>query len=212
MHVLSCLLINGVMLKHTRTHSPELSTIEVDNMSQTNPHSNITVTPQYPHSNTHIHANTQSVEELRKIYDELGEQLRKCAATANSQTPAPNPRGESMPQPLSHRTSDTMVPLRDLPYLQRREFKVHGGQIGDQSSEMSYNSIIKQLDDGIREGFVEAEVVRGALRIIKPGTFKDMLVNKDEITLPELKGFLRSHLGEKATNRDVSGVDVCPAV
>ena len=92
-----------------------------------------------------------------------------------------------------------MVPPRDLPYLQRREFKVHGGQIGDQTSEMSYSSIIKQLNDGIREGFVEAEVVQGALRIIKPGTFKDMLVNKDEITLPELKGFLRSHLGEKAT-------------
>ena len=64
---------------------------------------------------------------------------------------------------------------------------------------MSYSSIIKQLNDGIREGFVEAEVVQGALRIIKPGTFKDMLVNKDEITLPELKGFLRSHLGEKET-------------
>jgi hypothetical protein len=186
------------MLKHTR-HIPELATIDVDNMSQTNPHSNITVTPQYPHSNTHIHANTQPVEELRKMYDELGQQLRKCAATANSQTPAPNPQGESMPQPLPHRVSGTMVPLRDLPYLQRREFKVHGGQIGDQTSEMSYSSIIKQLDDGIREGFVEAEVVRGALRIIKPGTFKYILVNKDEITLPELKGFLRSHLGEKAT-------------
>ena len=174
--------------KTHKTHGPELPTIDVDNMSQT-----------YPHSNTHIHTNTQPVEELRKMYDELGEQLRNCAATANSQTPAPNPQGEAMPQPLPHRVSDTMVPLRDLPYLQRSEFKVHGGQIGDQTSEMSYSSIIKQLDDGIREGFVEAEVVRGALRIIKPGTFKDMLVNKDEITLPELKGFLRSHLGEKAT-------------
>ena len=101
-----------------------------------------------------------------------------------------------------------MVPLRDLPYLQRREFKVHGGQIGDQTSEMSYSSIIKQLDDGIREGFVEAEVVRGALRIIKPGTFKDMLVNKDEITqrLPQVPPW------RKGNNRDVSGVDVRPAV
>ena len=103
--------------KTHKTHSPELPTIDVDNMSQTNPHSNITVTPQYPHSNTHIHANTQSVEDLRKMYDELGQQLRKCAATANSQTPAPNPQGESMPQPLPHRVSGTMVPLRDLPYL-----------------------------------------------------------------------------------------------
>ena len=34
---------------------------------------------------------------------------------------------------------------------------------------------------------MEAEVVRGALRIIKPGTFKDMLVNKEEITLSARK-------------------------
>lgn len=43
------------------------------------------------------------------------------------------------------------------------------------------------------------EVIRGVLRIVKPGAFKDMLTNKDEITICELKGFLRSHLGEKAS-------------
>lgn len=37
------------------------------------------------------------------------------------------------------------------------------------------------------------------LRIVKPGTFRDMLMLKDELSLPELQGFLRSHLGEKAT-------------
>lgn len=37
------------------------------------------------------------------------------------------------------------------------------------------------------------------MRIIKPGAFKDMLVNKDSLTVSELKGFLMSHLGEKAT-------------
>lgn len=49
-----------------------------------------------------------------------------------------------------------------------------------------------------KEGFAEAEVVCGVLRIIKPGTFKDMLINKEEMTLSELKGFLRFHLGKKA--------------
>lgn len=50
----------------------------------------------------------------------------------------------------------------------------------------------------MKEGFPEAEVVRGVLRIIKPGVFKDMLVNKDSVTVSEFKGFFRSHLGEKA--------------
>lgn len=76
---------------------------------------------------------------------------------------------------------------------------MHGGQIGDQNSEITYNSICKQIDEAIREGFTEAEIIRGILRIIKPGAFKDMLTNKDEITICELKGFLRSHLGEKAS-------------
>ncbi|KAK0148946.1 hypothetical protein N1851_010630 [Merluccius polli] len=79
-----------------------------------------------------------------------------------------------MPQMISERP----VVLKDLSYLQRRDFKVHGGQVGDQNSDLNYN-ISKQIDEGVKEGFAEAEVVRGVLRIIKPGAFKDMLVNKD---------------------------------
>lgn len=74
-----------------------------------------------------------------------------------------------------------------------------GGQIGDNSCDISYSSLTKQIKEGVKEGFAEAEIVRGVLRIIKPGTFKDMLMHKDELSLPELQGFLRSHLGEKAT-------------
>lgn len=91
-----------------------------------------------------------------------------------------------------------MVSLKDLSYLQCREFKVYGGQIGDQNSDITYNSICKQIDEGVREGFTETEIIRGVLRIVKPGAFKDMLTNKDERTICELKGFLRSHLGERA--------------
>lgn len=32
--------------------------------------------------------------------------------------------------------------------------------------------------------------MRGVLRIIKPRDFKDMLVNKEDMTVAELKGFL----------------------
>lgn len=37
------------------------------------------------------------------------------------------------------------------------------------------------------------------LRITKPGHFKDMLISKDEMTISELKSFLRSHMEEKST-------------
>ncbi|KAK0141008.1 hypothetical protein N1851_021996 [Merluccius polli] len=95
--------------------------------------------------------------------------------------------------------TQTVISPKDIPYLQRREFKVHGGQIGDRNSEITYNSICKQIDEGVREGFTDTEIIHGVLRIIKPGAFKDMLTNKDEIAICELKGFLRSHLGEKAS-------------
>ena len=167
----------------TQSHSEQ----EKNTHAQTNPQ-------------PHIHTNTQSVEELRKMYDQLGEQLRLCEVAAPSPAILTRLQGESP----SHTTPtpslpERVVPSKDMHYLPRREFKVHGGQIGDQSSEVSFNCISKQMDEGLKEGFGEAEVIRGVLRVMKPGTFRDMLVNKEEMTVSELKGFLRSHLGEKAT-------------
>ncbi|XP_041828199.1 uncharacterized protein LOC121631315 isoform X2 [Melanotaenia boesemani] len=90
-----------------------------------------------------------------------------------------------------------MMSMRELGYLSRREFKVQGGQVGDQSSDITYNNVCKQIDDGIMEGFSDSEIVRGVLKIIRPGVFKEMLINKDDITVAELKGFLQTHLREK---------------
>lgn len=100
-------------------------------------------------------------------------------------------------QPSS--TAESMIALRDLPLLQRKEFKIHGGQIGDKSSEISYSNICKQIDQGLREKHTEDEIIRSVFRIIKPGNFKDMLSNKDDMTIAELKSFLQSHLGEKSS-------------
>lgn len=38
--------------------------------------------------------------------------------------------------------------------------------------------------------FSDSEIVRAVLRIIKPGNFKDMLMNKDDVSVEELKGFI----------------------
>lgn len=181
--------------------NPSPSTVNTDHVKQS--HSEISTTTQpHPHaqSQLQVHTTSQPVKELRTMYEQLGEQLRRCEAT----TPLPAPVNSQQGESLSHtmptpRVPERAVPLKDLHYLPRREFKVHGGQIGDQSSEMGFNGISKQIDEGVKEGFGEAEVVRGVLRVIKPGTFRDMLVNKDEMTVSELKGFLRSHLGEKTT-------------
>lgn len=65
-------------------------------------------------------------------------------------------------------------------------YNIHGGQISDSDSNLSYNNFCKQIDEGLVEGFSETEVIRTVLRVIKPGTFKDMLTTKDSLTVAEL--------------------------
>lgn len=81
--------------------------------------------------------------------------------------------------------------------LPRREFKLHGGQISDTGSDISYGNLCKQVDEGLQEGFTESEVIRSVLKITKPGTFKEMLNNKSDLSVDELKRFLRSHIRDK---------------
>lgn len=85
-------------------------------------------------------------------------------------------------------------------FLPRREFKIQGGQISDSDSELSYHNICRQIDEGSAQRFSESEVIRAVLRIIKPGTFKNMLLAKDILSVTELKRFLRAHLKDQSSS------------
>ncbi|XP_039509536.1 uncharacterized protein LOC120464220 [Pimephales promelas] len=99
----------------------------------------------------------------------------------------------------SSNTSDQVVRLSDVSaLLPRREFKLHGGQICDAGCDMSFNCLCKQMDEGLQEGFSGSEIIRAVLKITKPGTFREMLVNKNDLTVNELKRFLRSHIRDKS--------------
>lgn len=98
----------------------------------------------------------------------------------------------------SSNISKHVVRLSDVSaLLPRREFKLHGGQICDAGCDMSFNCLCKQMDQGLQEGFSESEIIRAVLKITKPGTFREMLVNKDDLTTDGLKRFLRSHIRDK---------------
>jgi len=105
------------------------------------------------------------------------------------------PPGRASP---SSSTGEQVVRITDVAALfPRREFKLYGGQISDTGSDMSYSSLRKQMDEGLHEGFSESEVIRTVLKITKPGTFREMLTNKEDLTMSELKRFLRSHIRDK---------------
>lgn len=137
---------------------------------------------------------SHEVQKIMSDYEMLSQKLHDLVKTPIVQhVPEDHPPIDSMKLP----TPTPVVSLRDLPYLPRREFKVQGGQIGDHASDISYNSVCRQIEEGVKDNFKESEIVRGVLKIIKPGDFKDMLVNKEDMTIAELKGFLQSHLGER---------------
>lgn len=143
-----------------------------------------------------------NVQKMLLDYEDLSRKLGRLMhiptpqATAQPTLSVP-PHSEAQMDVPRHRGPEQVVSLKDLSYIHRREFKVQGGQIGDHSSDISFNSVCRQIEEGIKDNFTESEIVRGVLRIIKPGDFKDMLVNKEDMTVAELKGFLQSHLGER---------------
>ncbi|XP_035760091.1 uncharacterized protein LOC118453458, partial [Neolamprologus brichardi] len=83
-----------------------------------------------------------------------------------SVSPAPSVAGVS-PGRVSRpsRRYDQVLSLSDAAALfPRREFKLHGGQISDLGSDMSYSSLCKQIDEGLQEGFTECEIIRTVLK------------------------------------------------
>ena len=53
------------------------------------------------------------------------------------------------------------------------------------------------MDEGLQEGFTESEVIRTVIKIIKPCSFRDMLINICDLIVDELKRFLRAHIRDK---------------
>ncbi|KAK0131525.1 hypothetical protein N1851_033780 [Merluccius polli] len=96
---------------------------------------------------------------------------------------------------MSSSSGDQVLRVNDVAgLLPRREFKLHGGQISDVGSDMSYSNLCKQIDEGMQGGFPESEVIHTVIKVIKPGTFREMLTNKSDLTVDELKRFLRAHI------------------
>ncbi|CAL9692527.1 unnamed protein product [Knipowitschia caucasica] len=195
------LVLNDLIDQITQTSNLALTPNQIETLDMASPHPSNIPDPQPaampPDENAYIE--TQSIEELKKAYETLGERLKLCQMSQPAHVNTLSYQSHSQTCPRVQVIPERPVTLKDLSYLPRKEFKVFGGQIGDNNSEISCNSLTKQINEGIREGFAEAEIVRAVLRIVKPGTFRDMLMLKDDLSVPELQGFLRSHLGEKAT-------------
>ena len=81
----------------------------------------------------------------------------------------------------------------------RRDFRITG-QIGEpqQKDRLSFSSLIRQIESGLRRGFSEEEVVEQVLRAIVPGLrLRSYLEGRAGLDLPTLRRILRAHYREK---------------
>lgn len=162
--------------------------------------------PQQPTLTTHTQTQQMEYNQLVNSYEELGRKLAQYKIDANPSKSESPQISCSLPVNVAREASggkrESMISLRDLQLLpfQHREFKIQGGQIGDSTSDISYTSVTKQIDEGLAANHSENDIIRGVLRVIKPGNFKDMLVNKEGLTIQELKSFLQSHLNERSSS------------
>lgn len=83
--------------------------------------------------------------------------------------------------------------------LFRREFKI-SGQIGkvNQKDKLSFSSLIYQIENGVKRGYRDGDIVDAVVRAISPGlNLRSYLEGRENLTLPNLRSVLRSHFEVK---------------
>lgn len=100
---------------------------------------------------------------------------------------------------LQYLTPHTQFSTPIPPVIYNSDTLLASNNVECTSQGITENVVSLQIDNGVKENLSEAELVRGILRVIKPGNFKEMIMNKEDMTVEELKRFLQSHLGDKSS-------------
>lgn len=127
--------------------------------------------------------------DARDKYDELQEEIRAIGQKLKMADAAPS-LGQNLPS--------SKVPEVTI----RREFRICG-QIGEggQRDRLSYTNLLHQMENGLRKGHSESEVIEAVIRAINPGLkLRDMLEIKTDLTLTQLKTILKGHYREDDTS------------
>ena len=81
----------------------------------------------------------------------------------------------------------------------RKEFKLLG-QIGEpeQKDKLTFSSVARQIEAGLRKGYPEEEVVEAVIRSISPGhRLRSYLEGRPDLRLDTVRRIIRSHYREK---------------
>ena len=81
----------------------------------------------------------------------------------------------------------------------RKDFNISGkiGDFGKREGSISFTSLVHQVENAIKVGYENYEIVEACIKAIEPGSkLRFYLESKPDLTFPVLRKILRSHFGE----------------
>ena len=111
-----------------------------------------------------------------------------------------NVTGEKSKSPLPQKLENpTIKNMLESTSVFRRQFKIFG-QIGhpDEKDKLSFTSLTRQVDSGLKQGYSEQEIVDGVIRAISAGmVLRSYVETFKDLSLERLRKILRNHYGVK---------------
>ena len=136
-------------------------------------------------------------EEIEKLLSKQKELKSKLAGTPKKV----NKGSCVIPKSGTQPENVVKVPLASIEKsVLHRDFKIQGviGEPG-QKDKLGYQSLISQIQAGIRKKYTEQEVVNAVVRAVQPGLqLRSYLESVSDLTLPKLRKIIRFHFHEKS--------------
>ena len=88
----------------------------------------------------------------------------------------------------------------DVSKVLRREFKIHGVVAGDNFKDgLSFVSLARQMESGIKAGYKETEVVEAVIRAVSPSLkLRSYLEMIQDLSLSRLRQIMKAHFKQKS--------------
>ncbi len=136
-------------------------------------------------------------EQLSKAQEELKQKMQHLELAQKESNLSDKPTVK--PEAKASTSGETDLSSLNASIF-RREFKIQG-QIGEpgQKDKLTYQSLISQIEAGVKKGYKEPEVVTAVIRSIQAGLqLRSYLEGLSGLTLPRLRKMLRFHFQEKS--------------
>ncbi len=146
--------------------------------------------------------NKEISEDEKEVMD-LGQQIEQLLGKKNEINAKlvenKNSKQAEMVDATSNEVVKVPVAAIEKNFL-RREFKIQGivGEPG-QKDKLGYQSLISQIESGLKKQYSETEVVNAVVRAVQPGLqLRSYLESVSNLSLPKLRKILHFHYHEKS--------------